>query len=188
MILYLHGFNSAAASTKAQQVLAAATAAKIACEVPDLPDRGAQVRQLLEELGEERRESLLAIGSSLGGYYATWMVENELADHAVLINPAVDVAAKLAELVGTTQSNYYSNASYVFTQQHLDDLVALHVPKIVDPSRYLLLVQTGDEVLDYREAVAYYADALQIVEEGGDHSFAGFERHLPLIIELAQGD
>ncbi len=45
--------------------------------------------------------------------------------------------------------------------------------------------QTGDEVLDYREAVAKYAKARQIVIEGGDHNLKSFPEHIALILEFA---
>ena len=38
------------------------------------------------------------------------------------------------------------------------------------------MAQTGDETLDYKLAVEKYATCKQLVEDGGDHSFQGFER------------
>ncbi len=40
--------------------------------------------------------------------------------------------------------------------------------------RYYLMVTTGDEVLDYREAVKRFAGAKQLVVQGSDHGFADF--------------
>ena len=60
-------------------------------------------------------------------------------------------------------------------------------PLAVTPKRlanYLLLVETGDEVLDYREAVDFYAGARQVVREGGDHGFSRFTEYLPHILEF----
>ena len=188
MILYLHGFNSSSASTKAQQTLEAAREAGISCQAPDLPNRGCDVQKLLQDVGSQRGERVLAIGSSLGGYYATWMVEANLADHAVVINPAVKVARKLEHHVGEELENYYSDERYIFTQEHVADLDKMELARISHPSRFLLMVQTGDEVLDHKEAVDYYAGSQQIIEEGGDHGFSGYERHLPLILKLAAGD
>jgi predicted esterase YcpF (UPF0227 family) len=40
------------------------------------------------------------------------------------------------------------------------------------------MVQTGDEVLDYRQAVTRYAGAEQRLFPGGDHGFSSFGEHL----------
>ena len=54
----------------------------------------------------------------------------------------------------------------------------------ITPERYLLLVEEGDEVLDYREAVKRYAGGRQIVLPGGDHSFTRFPGKLGQILEF----
>ena len=53
------------------------------------------------------------------------------------------------------------------------------------PDRYWLLVEQGDEMLDYRQAVARYAGARQTVLPGGDHSFTRWNDYLDAIIEFA---
>jgi predicted esterase YcpF (UPF0227 family) len=82
------------------------------------------------------------------------------------------------------QTNWHSGEKWEFTETHLAELAALDVAATTHPERYLLLAQTGDEVLDYRAAVGYYAGARQIIEEGGDHGFAGFERHFQTILDF----
>ena len=66
----------------------------------------------------------------------------------------------------------------------LEEWRELYVQR-VSPSRYLLLVETGDEVLDYRLALERYAGAEQIVVEGGDHSLRSFPEHLGRILRFA---
>ena len=66
----------------------------------------------------------------------------------------------------------------------MEQWTRLFVP-VVTPARYLLLVETGDEVLDYREAVGKYAGAKQIVVQGGDHTLRSFPDHIPLVLEFA---
>ncbi len=46
-------------------------------------------------------------------------------------------------------------------------------------------METGDEVLDYRHAVARYAGCRQTVLEGGDHSFTKWDDYLDPIIRFA---
>jgi len=123
------------------------------------------------------------IGSSLGGYYATYLAETRDA-RAVLINPAIDPHVGLSAYLGP-QKNLHTGEPYALTEAHLRAWENLYVPRIT-PGRYLLIVETGDEVLDYRRAVTRYAGAEQLVIPGGDHSLQSFAAHLPRILEFAR--
>jgi predicted esterase YcpF (UPF0227 family) len=101
----------------------------------------------------------------------------------VLINPAIEPHVGLRAFIGP-QKNLHTGEPYELTEGHLRQWEALYVPQIT-PSRYLLLVETGDEVLDYREAVMRYAGAEQLVIHGGDHSLQSFPQHLPRILQFA---
>lgn len=57
------------------------------------------------------------------------------------------------------------------------ELKALDVDTISQPDTLWLLQQEGDEVLDYRQAVAKYLGCKQTVEACGDHAFVGFDRY-----------
>jgi len=122
------------------------------------------------------------IGSSLGGFYATYLVETQ-GGKAALINPAIEPHIGLAAYVGP-QKNLYTGEPYELTSSHLAQWRELYVPHIT-AERYLLLVETGDEVLDYRRAVERYAGAEQLVIDGGDHSLRSFPEHLPRILRYA---
>ena len=151
-------------------------------QTPDLPHRPAQAMVLAERLLAQMPEKPTLIGSSLGGYYATYLAERH-GLKAVLINPAVAPYRLLEPLLGP-QQNYYSGETYALTSQHLVELQALELATL-HPERYFLLVQTGDEVLDYRVAVARYAGAQQCVIPGGDHGFQQFENYLGAILAFA---
>jgi hypothetical protein len=184
MFIYIHGFNSSSQSGKAREMAAwmAARGLGEAYACPDLPHRPAQAIALLEELIAGSRGPAKLIGSSLGGFYATWLAEKHDLK-AVLVNPCVGCHAKLAEYLGQPQKNWHSGEEYVFSATHLAELQ----PLVVKPARkgnYLLLVETGDEVLDYREAVDFYAGARQVVLEGGNHGFTRFTDYLPAILEF----
>ena len=190
MIVYLHGFRSSPLSVKAQAIVRAVAAlparARPALAVPDLGDRpAAAIRKVVDIVAHERDPGapLAFIGSSLGGYYATHLAER-FGARAVMINPAIRPYDDLAPYKGT-QTNMYTGAAFEVTDAHFDELRALAVPRITRPGRYFLLVQTGDEVLDYREAVAYYGGAWQHVQGGGDHAFQGFEAQIPAILRFA---
>ena len=182
-ILYLHGFCSSPQSWKAR--LLAETLAerglvdRLYC--PFLSPVPEQAIIQAEAIIARHEGPLAVAGSSLGGFYATWLAE-KYDLHAVLINPAVKAPVSLEKYLGT-QTNLHTHESFEFTLEHVAQLRALEVPEIT-PSRYLLMVETGDEVLDYREAVARYAGCSQCVFPGGDHSFTRFPECVGQLIEF----
>ena len=183
MIVYLHGFNSSPQSHKAQVLRRYMEQRGLGHEYacPALPVSAHAALRVIERT-VEGREPACYLGSSLGGFYATYMVEKH-GGKAVLINPAIDPHVGLHAYLGP-QKNLYTGEPYELTEKHLEEWRALWVPK-VSPERYLLLVESGDEVLDYRQAVSRYAGAQQCVVEGGDHSLQSFPSHLARILAFA---
>lgn len=182
MIVYIHGFNSSPASSKAQLLGARLAALGLTSEfaAPALPHSPAAAATLLDELARPHRSACL-VGSSLGGYYATWLAERH-GLRAVLVNPAVRPYVLLAGEVGR-QKNFHTGEEYEFTAQHIDELRELEVDTLT-PEHYLLMAETGDEVLDYRHAVERYRGARQLVIEGGDHGFSDFADYLDPVLEF----
>lgn len=184
MLVYLHGFNSSPASGKAKQLgeymASIGRQADYAC--PTLPNSPRAAIAHVEAGLVQHEGPITLVGSSLGGFYATHLAEKH-GWKAVLVNPAVHAHMLLRDALGP-QTNWHSGERWQFTETHLAELAALDVPAITRPERYLLLAQTGDAVLDTRDAVAYYAGARQIIEDGGDHGFAGFERHFQTILDF----
>ena len=188
MIIYLHGWNSSALSEKAQQATAYFAERSLPCVAPTLHHRPAQAAKQIQALldGDDGTHTL--IGSSMGGFYATHFCEQNPKYRGILINPAVNLADKLREHLGQEQHNYHNNEKYIFSQAHIDELLAMTPPHITHPHRYWLMAQKGDELLDYREAVNHYQGARHTIEDGGDHSFVDFARHLPAIQAFALND
>lgn len=187
MILYLHGFRSSPQSFKAQLIAkrlqALGRAAEYCC--PQLPASPRQAVQLGLDLVHDCAPSQLTlIGSSLGGYYATWLAE-QLGCRAVLLNPAVEPPRDLAPYVGVSTA-YHSDQPFEFKTEYLDQLQALAVRRITRPQRYFLLAATGDEVLDWRQMVAHYPGARQLVVEGSDHGISDFELYLEPVLAFCR--
>jgi len=185
MIVYLHGFNSSPASHKAQvlkQYLESrGLGDQYAC--PALPDTPAEAIGAIENaIAGRSPASVTFIGSSLGGFYATWMAER-YGCRAVLINPAVTPHIGLEAYLGT-QKNLHTGAPYELTRAHLEGWRRLRVESI-DPERYLLLLETGDEVLDWREAARRYEGARMVIRQGGDHSLQCFAEMIPRILRFS---
>jgi len=185
MLIYLHGFNSSPKSNKAQ-LLGRCLAERglgecYAC--PALPHQPAQAIAVIETaLASVPKGPVTLVGSSLGGFYATWFAEKR-GLKAVLINPAIHPHRDLRAFLGV-QQNLHNGEKYELTEAHLTQWAQLIVTEIT-PIRYLLLVETGDELLDYRKAVEKYAGAKQVVVQGGDHTLQSFPDHIPLVLEFA---
>jgi predicted esterase YcpF (UPF0227 family) len=185
MLIYLHGFNSSPGSHKAQLLQRYMEERDLGDQyrcpaLPHLPRRAIAVVEA--EMAKHPRESITLVGSSLGGFYSTYLAERHDL-RAVLINPAVYPHEDLRAYLGV-QRNLHTHERYELTDAHLRQWERLYLPT-VRPQRYLLLVETGDEVLDYRKAVEKYQGARQIVIEGGDHSLQSFPEQIPLILEFA---
>lgn len=185
MLIYLHGFNSSPGSHKAQVLKRYMEEHDLGDQyccpaLPHLPMRAIAVAEV--EIAKHPCESITLIGSSLGGFYSTYLAERHDL-RAVLINPAVYPHEGLCAYLGV-QHNRYTHQQYELTEEHLHQWQKFYLPS-VRAQRYLLVVETADEVLDYREAVEKYRGARQIVIIGGDHSFASFPEHIPLILDFA---
>lgn len=187
-LVYLHGFLSSPASKKARETAdwmnEQGLAAQFHC--PELPPTPLAVAKRLEQLfARLAGETICIVGSSLGGFYATWAAE-EFGCRAVLLNPAVRPYDLLKDYIGP-QRNYQTGEVQLVEAGFADDLRALER----QPSRaenYWLLVQTGDETLDYRAAVAFYHGCRQSITIGGDHSYVGYADMLPHIWNFARGE
>ena len=183
LIVYLHGFCSSPAAWKSQllaeEMVRLGMAAQFICpQLSWVPDEAvASVSRLIEQAGGP----VTLIGSSLGGHYANHLAE-KFDLKAVLINPAAVDRLDLARFVGD-HANFHTGERFTFTEAHAAQLQAqVRQPT---PERYWLLAETGDEVLDYRQAVDFYAGCRQTVLPGGDHGFTQFPGFVPQIIEYA---
>lgn len=191
-LVYLHGFRSSPQSVKAQcfvrAVAALAESRRPFLYVPRLaPDPTSAVRDVADwierELGSRAMTDLTLIGSSLGGFYATHLAER-FGVRAALINPSVRPWGDLRAWLGA-QQNLYTGETFEVTRAQLADLRALSVDRITRPDRYFLLVRSGDEVLSWRDAIAFYAGARQFVKGGGDHGWTDFDDEIPAVLRFA---
>jgi predicted esterase YcpF (UPF0227 family) len=183
MILYLHGFRSSPQSMKArltgERMAQLGRSAEFIC--PQLPASPKLAMELALKLVDGiPPDELTIIGSSLGGYYATWMAE-KLGCRAVLLNPAVVPMLDLDQHVGVTTA-YHSDEPFEFKPEYIEELRALAVPQVSQPERYFLVACTGDEVLDYRDMVAHYAGARQKVVQGSDHAISEYAGYLDEVL------
>ena len=183
-LVYIHGFRSSSRSFKAgllRDRLAALGLANtlVAPDLPHEPDRAVAAIMALQP----RRQDTL-VGSSLGGFYATWVAERA-GCRAVLLNPAMHPARDLVGHVGP-QTGYHDGVPFVFEAAWLDQLRRYEVPAITRPERYFLVAARGDELLDWREMVAAFPGARHRVLEGSDHGLSDFAEHLDEVLDFAR--
>ncbi len=185
-LIYIHGFLSSPGSFKAQQVAQwlAEYRPDIDYQCPHLPPYPRQAAEQLTALAEAA-DPLYLMGSSLGGFWATWLAERYGA-RAVLINPAIRPWQFMPDYLEVDLKGYHTDDTYRLSSHHVGEIRAYEVEPLTRPENLWLLAQTGDETLDYRQAVAKYRGARQTVEPGGDHSFQGFERFIPEALEFLQ--
>ena len=193
LLIYLHGLNSSPQSLKAIQTEQYIKERQLDMEVhiPAQPHYPEQTVQLLQNLTRSAATGrpVYIIGSSLGGYMGTWLHQHLLQQYPdypirlVIINPAVDPCDRFEEFMGP-QVNLYNGEQWELTHQHVEQLAALEVTSLCAPESILLLVQTHDEVLDYRLAVEKYQPCHAIIQQGGNHGFAGFDTMLPEVFSF----
>ncbi len=190
-ILYLHGFLSSPQSQKATQTrhYFERHYPDVNVHFPALPNTPSEVSEYLLSFIHGKMKNVEAglkvIGSSMGGFLATWLVE-KYGGKAVLVNPAVKPFELLQDYLGE-HVNPYSQESFTITEQDMTFLKQLDTPQVSNPDSYRVMLQTGDATLNYREAQTKYQHSLLVVEEGGDHSFQGFENHLDEIAQFLLG-
>ena len=187
--IYVHGFNSSPESMKAQLFL------RFMQEngwgdlvlVPELSHwPKLAMGQLTSLVKKHSEQPVVLLGSSLGGFYSTWLTEHYSHVRSVLINPSVKPFELLPQYLGMNE-NIYNGERYELTELHLSQLLAIHCEEIAKPDAYLLLTQTADETLDYREAVDKFSASPQFVQPGGSHGFEQFENMIPAILAFGQG-
>ena len=184
-VLYLHGFLSSAQSLKAQQVLAYCSEIGLRknITIPQMNHGPAETIAALHALIDENDAgNLVLMGSSLGGYYATYLSEFYQAP-AVLINPAVRPYELWESHLGENR-NYHSGEIHVVTREHIEELRQIDVPVLSKPKNFKVFLQALDETLDYRQALEKFGVGQCVVHENGSHSYDDFKHELPVMFDF----
>lgn len=183
-LLYLHGFRSSPLSSKAQ-----AMAQRIALQQPGVtwwcpqlpPSPQETMALLMQGIADWPRSTMAVVGSSLGGFYATWVAEQTLCK-AVLLNPAVNPARDLAHYIGENSSWHAGQDAFYFKPAYVDELRALTLGTMRHPENYYAVIAKGDEVLDWVEMTGRYPGASIKLLEHGDHALSDFDNHIDEVL------
>jgi predicted esterase YcpF (UPF0227 family) len=189
VVIYLHGFLSSPQSLKAQQTLEFVKThyPNLTIEIPKLANYPQQAAGIIEQvINKHPGKRLRFIGSSLGGFLSTCMLEKH-PGRGVLINPAVRPFELLVDFLGE-HINPYTQETFLLEPKHIDELRQLDTPRLHNQTKYWVLLQTADETLDYRQAEAKYQGHKLTIEQGGDHSFQNYQQFLPDIFRFLLQD
>lgn len=182
--LYLHGFNSGPGSLKVSETRDFLATHGLAqnLHAPQLsPYPAIALQQAQDELARLPADTVL-IGSSLGGFYATWLAHSAKR-RAILINPSV-YPFRRADVLGVPQVHPYTGEHYCLGEQ---DFAALRSHFVATPplERLWLLLGSADETLDWKQAALHYAGCRQTVFNGDDHRLARWPECLPGVLQFA---
>jgi predicted esterase YcpF (UPF0227 family) len=125
------------------------------------------------------------VGSSLGGFYATWVAE-QTGCRAVLLNPAVNPARDLARYVGEQTAWHDPAEHFYFAPEYVDELRALECGPVQHPERWFAVIAKGDEVLDWREMGGRYPGARIKLLEGSNHGLTDFDVDLEDVLAFLE--
>ncbi|OWF65739.1 hypothetical protein B6A14_08195 [Polynucleobacter hirudinilacicola] len=188
LLVYLHGFRSSPRSSKAVMTGDAVRALSTADNPMEwyCPQLLASPKQSMDmvtnHIDQSKADRIVVIGSSLGGFYTNYLAE-KYGCKALALNPAVYAARELAPHVGMMTA-YDSDEPFDFRPEYIDELKALQIEGISNPSRYFLIAAKGDELLDWKEMAEFYQGAKQLILEGSDHGIADYADHLPKVLEF----
>lgn len=191
LFVYLHGFKSSPLSNKAQLTKTAIEqriqlGEQITWYCPQLPASPREAIEMVRDhIGGQTFSTLSFMGSSLGGYYATYLAE-QFPSKVSLLNPAIEPARDLEKYIGE-QKSWHQDEVFHFLPEYIEELEEIYVQKITQAERYFLLAAKGDEVLDWREMVAKYPNAHQLILEGGDHAISDYPNYLNQLMDFHFG-
>ena len=185
-LLYLHGFRSSPQSAKARQMAAhvAQHHPQVRFWCPQLPPSPQAAMALVAQgVAAWPGSAMAVIGSSLGGFYASWVAQHKGCP-SVLLNPAVHPARDLERYIGEQTVWHDPSEHFYFRPEYIDELRALDTSGRSPAAPELAIIAQGDEVLDWREMTARYPQARQLVQEGGEHALLNFAGDLPSITDF----
>ena len=183
-IIYLHGLGSSGHAYKAQALSQAVVVGDHSVEfiAPHLSFEPCQAIKTIAKLINPWDE-LVLIGSSLGGFYAQYFAAQYSQCKAVLINPLINFEGVACRLYGE-HTHPHTGDNVQISDRFVRELEKYLVPEVHNLERFLLLLQTDDDVLDYQQALHKFSGAAAIICTGGGHLFSGFERVIPNILKF----
>lgn len=187
-VVYLHGFLSSPASAKAQAFARAAEKLGLTCRIPNL--NVADPERLNRVLGQATDDLACGqwglVGSSLGGFFAAHLASIRPV-RAVLVNAAVR-PWDYAEPYRAKMLTAADGTKLAVTDEWLAALKAMRIRPLAAPKEALVMVTTGDEVLNWHESLAAFPESPAWIVPGSDHAVSDISRYIDALFTfLLQG-
>ena len=183
-ILYFHGFASSSDSDKARIIKSyiSKVSKKINMITPDLSNNFKEANNQINKLIDENKKDYVFMGSSLGGYYANFFgsINNS---KVILINPAIPPLKGFEEYLGENQ-NYSTGERFIVTKEDIKFLRSLEIKEFNNQKNILVLLESGDEVLNFIETVKYFQGSNIDITFGGNHSYESVNTKLKKIVKF----
>ena len=183
-ILYFHGFASSSDSDKARIIKSyiSKVSKKINMITPDLSNNFKEANNQINKLIDENKKDYVFMGSSLGGYYANYFgsINNS---KVILINPAIPPLKGFEEYLGENQ-NYSTGEKFIVTKEDIKFLRSLEIKELNNQKNILVLLESGDEVLNFIETVKYFQGSNIDITFGGNHSYESVDTKLEKIVKF----
>lgn len=193
VIVYLHGLNSAGSSGKAATLRELLPSIPVVSPTYPAHLAGQAIEQLTDELSRllqqehNTAEPRVLVGSSMGGFYGAWLAGRLGFQHLVMINPALQPWQLLKQVVGWQFNQALDERYYLSSEMVAATRTYAMKPMPCDLPTTLLL-DKGDELIDYRIAAECYAGIGEVhCFEGGSHTFEHMDQAATIIDQLHRG-
>jgi len=185
-ILYFHGFASSSDSNKAKALKGYISKNYRDAEIiiPDLDNNFKSAVGQIHKLIDSAKNPIVFMGSSLGGYYASYF-STKLKTKSVLINPAIPPLKDFEMYLGKNE-NYSTGEKFIITSEDIRYIRKISYKKYANAGNTYVLLESGDEVLNYKETAKYFRGSYIDIIYGGSHSYESFENKLKNIVNFIE--
>jgi len=183
-IIYIHGFRSSGESEKSKQLRDAFPNVKVIA--PNLSPNPKQAVSQLHSIIATDPESTIVVGTSLGGFYATYIAC--LYDiPAFIINPSLEPHVSLIKQVGK-HTRYGTGEEYEFHSQYIDELKMLF-DKLhksdKDGNNLHFYLADNDDVVTFDKLDSLFPNKAHVKTfAGAGHRFSRFKEIFPDIQQV----
>ena len=184
-ILYFHGFASSSESSKAQIIkkYISSNYKDIKIYTPNLSNDFKEAVEQIENLVKQNK-NIAFMGCSLGGYYALYFSQLHRSK-AILINPAIPPLKDFEMYLGENE-NYSTGEKFIITPEDIRYIRKMSYKKYSNAENTYVLLESGDEVLNFKETAKYFSGSYLDIIYGGSHSYESLDEKLKNIVNFIE--